>query len=474
MVPSSLTGRIVLAFVGLALALLLTLGAAMFLVLHQLHQDANMDSLSRQVASLMVALSRERPALWDETVQEVGQSIADDGGFIVVQNPNGSIRTLAGSPSSIELPDAPSGSARQAAGTLKTSDGSQFIYVQTRRGDAATSRVFVFAVPDRSAREAVADILRTLPLVLLILILVGTPTAWLLSRSVKGPMSRLAEAAAQLPASTSQTPPLPLEGPREVRVLTERFNAMAGELAAMRDEQSQLLANLRHDLRTPLTSIGGFAEAIADGTASGERARTAARTIAAEAQRLDRLVGELGVVERLRQGPAGLRPEPLDGTALLEATAARFEARAAGQGVVIEMVSAAEGEPAAEFTGDRMAVERILQNLVDNALSVLPRGGHVWLKAAALQMPGHAPGVALSVTDDGPGFPPGTLDKVFERFYRADPSRAGGGSGLGLAIVREMARAHGGEAWAENVAPIGARVTVLLPLVPAVPETVRH
>jgi signal transduction histidine kinase len=75
----------------------------------------------------------------------------------------------------------------------------------------------------------------------------------------------------------------------------------------------------------------------------------------------------------------------------------------------------------------------------------------------------------MSVTDDGPGFPPGTTEKVFERFYRADPSRSGSGSGLGLAIVRELARAHGGEAWAENVAPHGARVTVLMPIVPAMP-----
>ena len=121
----------------------------------------------------------------------------------------------------------------------------------------------------------------------------------------------------ELPAASGETRPLPLEGPTEVRVLTERFNAMAHELASTRQEETQLLANLRHDLRTPLTSIGGFAEAIADGTASGDRAASAARTIAEEAQRHERLVGELGVVERLRQGPASLRPEALDAAALL-------------------------------------------------------------------------------------------------------------------------------------------------------------
>ena len=463
MVPKSLTGRIVVAFTGLALAVLLTLGATMYLVLHQLHQDAIRDSLSGQVSALTATLARERVALWDQTVTDFGQSIASDGGFALVQSPAGAVRTLAGSPSSIQIPDP--GSATQSSGVLKTSDGKQYVYVETAL-KGPNGRIIVFAVPDNSAGQAFGDIVRTLPLVLAILLLVGTPSAWLLSRSVNAPMKRLAEAAAVLPGDVHRPGPLPLEGPSEVRALTERFNAMAAELAATRDEESQLLANLRHDLRTPLTSIGGFAEAIADGTAAGDKARSAARTIASEAQRLDRLVGQLGVVERLRQGPAALRPERLEANTLLEATAARFEAPAAAQGVAIDVPSATPAEPSLQFTADRMAVERILQNLVDNALSVLPSGGHVWLRAAPLQVPGRPTGVGFSVTDDGPGFPPGTVEKVFERFYRADPSRSGSGSGLGLSIVREMARAHGGEAWAENVAPRGARVTVLLPLVP--------
>jgi signal transduction histidine kinase len=301
-----------------------------------------------------------------------------------------------------------------------------------------------------------------------VLMLVGLPIAWLLARSVTAPMRRLAQAARDLPAASGEIKPLPLEGPTEVKALTERFNAMAHELASTRHEETALLANLRHDLRTPLTSISGFAEAIADGTASGERATAAARTIAEEAQRLERLVGELGVVERLRDGAAALRPEALDATELLRQAATRFETRAASAGVEVDVGATSPGELRLVFTGDRLAAERILQNLIENALSMLPQGGHIWLRAAPLAMPGRAPGISLSVTDDGPGFPPGTTEKVFERFFRADPSRSGSGSGLGLAIVRELARAHGGEAWAENVAPRGARVTVLLPIQPVV------
>lgn len=502
MLPRGLTSRIVLGFAGLAVALMLVAGAALSVLLYELHDAADRDNLSRHVVGLMVNLANSPPAQWNGIVRGVGASIADEGGFILVQNRTGAILTLVGSPSSVTMPAQATGATKTASDPLTTSDGGRYIYVEVSN-DATGGRTFLFAVPDRARQETAGDLIRILPIVLLALVLVGAPAAYLLSRSLTGPMRRLAQAAADLPGGTGGAVALPLDGPTEVRALTERFNLMAGELAATRSHEAQMLANLRHDLRTPLTSIAGFAEAIADGTATGERASSAARTIVEESQRLERLVGELGVVERLRQGSAALRPESLDANELLSEEAGRFASRAASQGVAIEIVSdpcageatgapgaaagegatgapdaagatagAAVGEGAAgataplSFTGDRLAAERILQNLVDNALSVLPAGGHIWLAAAPMQLPGRPAGVSLSVTDDGSGFPPGTLSRVFERFFRADPSRTGSGSGLGLAIVRELARAHGGEAWAENVAPRGARVTVYLPVAP--------
>jgi signal transduction histidine kinase len=111
-----------------------------------------------------------------------------------------------------------------------------------------------------------------------------------------------------------------------------------------------------------------------------------------------------------------------------------------------------------------VAVDRILGNLIENALAVVPSpGGHIWLEAR-----GSADWITLLVSDDGPGFPPGATERIFDRFYRGDPARSGPGSGLGLAIVRELARAHGGEAQAESLAPRGARVIVHLPRTPRV------
>jgi two-component system OmpR family sensor kinase len=111
----------------------------------------------------------------------------------------------------------------------------------------------------------------------------------------------------------------------------------------------------------------------------------------------------------------------------------------------------------------------MLGNLVTNAMAAVGRRGSVRLEAGATSLArdgASVPAVWLGVIDDGPGFPPGGAARAFERFWRADPARAGSGSGLGLAIVRELAAAHGGSVYAENVAPHGARVGVVLPCVP--------
>src|SRR5512140_1811264 len=355
MLPRGLTGRIILAFVALSVALLLAVSATLFVVLRNLHEDEIKQDLGARAVAVEYAVSLQSYAQWDQAVKQVGGQIADDGGYVLVRGPGGKIRSVIGNPPSLTIPDK--------TGDGTTADG--YIYVEP---DPSGTKgfTFVFASPNTGARAALGDLGRSMLIIVLVLLAFGIPIAWLLSRSVTRPMRTLADAARDLPRGAGE--PLPLAGPTEVRVLTERFNEMAHELVSTRHEESQMLANLRHDLRTPLTSIGGFAEAIADGTATGPTAISAAKTIAEEAQRLERLVGELGVVERLRQGPASLRPEALDADELLAGAAARFEGRAAGANVKLDVAGRAPGSPPLAFTGDRIAVERILQNLMENAL----------------------------------------------------------------------------------------------------------
>lgn len=471
MLPASLRGRLVTAFAVLGLAILLTVGGALFVVLRGLHAEATTSGLA-DVAESVLPQVRQSIAAGElrGTVLEIRDRLANRGIEVLLVGADGSLRRLDGKAirdGAIPLPaDAPAAEAVRGGTTI---EGTRSLYAASiLRARSAFARALAFVVVDRSGAQALGDIGRALPVVLLIIGLVGAGLAWLISRSITRPLSRLASAAAGLPGGSEDagSTALPLEGPREVRELTTTFNAMTAQLDDLRAREAELLADLRHDLRTPLTVISGFAAALADGIATGEDATHAARAIEEEAGRLEQLVAELGAIERLRSGSDGLRPESLEAGAILSATRERFAAGAEARGAVLET---GVPETPLEFAADRVAVDRILANLVANALAAVGRDGHVWLDARAVTGPDGRPAIAISVTDDGPGFPPGGAERAFDRFYRADPARAGSGSGLGLAIVRELAAAHGGTAHAENVAPRGARVSVVLPVVPAPP-----
>jgi len=468
--PRSLTGRILVAFAAVSVALWLAIGGTLFVVLRGLHGEATTGALADTAQTLMVRFrgavaTREVRAI----VTDIRDAVAQNGTTVHVVARNGALVDVSGvDPEPVGPIAIPAGLHRGEVveGRIGFDDGQQHLYaaVVLTEPDGTGPRAVLLSRIDRSGADALRDVLRTLPIVILVSLLVGLPLAILLSRSVAAPLRRLAAATASIPTSLSA--PLPLEGPTEVRDLTDRFNAMSAEVAATRTRESELLANLRHDLRTPLTVISGFATALADGTATGPDAGRAAQAIEEEAARLERLVAELGAIERLRAGVDGLHPEPIDAADAVRAATERFRPGASAAEVTLDHDVRNGSGPS--LAADRMALERILANLVGNAIAAAGPGGHVTVGAREVAEVGadRRPGVAFSVTDDGPGFPPGGAERAFERFYRGDPARTGQGSGLGLAIVMELALAHGGEAHAENLSPRGARVSVVLPVVP--------
>jgi signal transduction histidine kinase len=464
MIPRSLGGRLLSAFALLALAIVIAVGGALFVALRGLHQDSTLNTLSDVVGSV---LPQVRDAIGTGqlrgTVLELRDQIAQRGYELVIVGADGHVRPIEGSALATVVIDGDLAVGGQVSGSFRLQDGP-YLYVATgaRRVGAAGPKGIAVIAKDQSGALALADLGRTIPIVIGVILLVAIPLAIALSRSVTRPLQRIAAATADIPSGRAQV--LPLEGPAEVRELTGTFNAVAGELEATRRRESELLANLRHDLRTPLTVITGFATALRDGTARGRNAETAARAIEEEAARLERMVAEVGAIERIRSGEEQIRPEMLDAAELLADTATRFGARASAAGLELTTVTA----PGATliFAADRVALDRMLGNLVENALAATPAGGHVLIQAGPAKLAKDIDAIHFDVIDDGPGFPAGTADRAFERFWRGDPARAGTGSGLGLAIVRELAVAHGGIAHAENQAPHGARVGFTLPRVP--------
>lgn len=300
-----------------------------------------------------------------------------------------------------------------------------------------------------------------------------------IARSISLPLAHAASAAEGI-ARGRFDQQVPRQGPQEVLRLADSFNRMAREVQASRQAQRDFVANVSHDLKTPLTSIQGYAQALIDGTAEDEETRRRAATVIyEEAQRMGRLVEQLLDLAKIDAGQVTFAAEPVDLSALLQATAERFTLRAQEAGVTLKVEVGAL--PTVRGDGDRLM--QAFSNLLDNALTHTPAGGVVTLAARAVQNPKPkaslhaqreakdarpADEVEVSVADTGPGIPPEDLPRIFERFYQVDKSRGGegrrrGSVGLGLAIVKEIVQAHGGEVKAESALGLGARFIVRLP-----------
>lgn len=291
-----------------------------------------------------------------------------------------------------------------------------------------------------------------------IALLLSLIVAYFIARWIADPLQEVVAVAGNMPSE--EIGPVAVRGPREVQDLTRAFNAMAARMQSSQRSQKDFVANVSHELKTPLTSVQGFAQALLDGTAATpETRKQAAEVIYNESGRMHRMVLDLLDLARLDAGTADLKMLPLDMTALLNSIAEKFEPMAHKADVHIS-VSVPANLPTLIGDGDRLA--QVFTNLVDNALKFTPPGGTIKLKAESVQGE-----MRISVSDTGTGIPSPALPHVFDRFYQADISRSGGkkhGAGLGLAIVLEIVEAHGGRISVRSQEGQGATFMVNLPL----------
>jgi two-component system phosphate regulon sensor histidine kinase PhoR len=216
------------------------------------------------------------------------------------------------------------------------------------------------------------------------------------------------------------------------------------------------VANVSHELRTPISAIKAVLETLADGAIDdAEAAHRFLSQADAEVDRLAAMVEELLELSRIESGELPLPREPLDAGEVVTAAAERLRARAAREGLRFD-VQVGEGLP--PLLGDARRLEQAVVNLLDNAVKFTPPGGLV-----RVLVRGEEGGVVIEVSDTGAGISAEDLPRVFERFYKADRSRAGGGSGLGLALVRHTVEAHGGSVTAESRPGEGSLFRISLP-----------
>jgi signal transduction histidine kinase len=306
-------------------------------------------------------------------------------------------------------------------------------------------------------------ILLSLAIAVVVAMIAALTVTWLVTRRIAAPVTDLAIAAQNLASGQTDTRvPDPGLGP-EFAALAAGFNTTAARLAQTERVRQRMLADLAHELRTPIASIEATVEAVADGILPADGAAWA--TLIEQTARVSRLVADIAAVSHAEERALSIDPHSRPLGELVARAATALQARYAATSVALVTDIAAQ-TPHVSVDSDRF--DEALTNLLDNALRHSPAGATVTITAGhTRRWDGEA--ATVSIADTGDGFDPAEADRLFERFYRADTARTrgGAGSGIGLTITKAIINAHHGTITARSDGPgRGARFDITLPAAP--------
>jgi signal transduction histidine kinase len=433
--------RIATAVIGSVVVALLLAGLGTLVLTRSAARRTALDELQAQsaaIAELVAAVATPRrlddgttePQVNRQALQRISQAFSVRDVGLVVITANG--REVGSLPPGVELSANEDAVVRGGGEVSGTAPGGVLYGAAGRQ----VGRSIVIVALTGSARSLLGGAGGWFLLASALVVLVAVFVAFRLGGALARPM-REATAVTERIAGGDLTARLPDPPPAqhdELAVLSRSVNSMADNLERSRGLEQQFLLSISHDLRTPLTNIRGYAEAIADGAADEPAA--AAGVILSESARLERLVRDLLDLARLDSRQFTLHPAGADLTAAVVAAAEGARADVAAMGLTLDVRPGTTADGTVDV--DRLA--QVVGNLVANAAR--------YARTTVIVEPQvHPDSVVVLVTDDGAGIAPADLPHVFERLYRAadQPQRKESGSGLGLAIVRELVGAMGGE-----------------------------
>jgi len=449
-------------------------------------QNLSPVALEVDFREFLSATSRQNPTPLLEEIRQFLDSLAQETGYrLLILRPNGQslYDSASREPSTLtireEYPwrasDSPMRPTFLTYGAFEEeASGQTWVYVSRpaiREGGGARSEgrlgSLSFMVATPQPRQTFRGVLATFgatffrPLLQAgcVSSMVALGLSIMLARSIARPISRIAQGASYV-AQGDYEQRVPVTGFSEARLLAETFNEMIAQVQQTQQAQRDFLANVTHDLRTPLTSIQGYSQAIMDGVAADPYAtHNAARVIYEEAGRLTRMVSDLLDLAKIQAGRWQMLRQAVEIEDVLRRVGESLQIKAQQRGQTLHVQIA----PLVRIAGDSDRLAQVFTNLVDNALKHTDQGGQVWLKAGL-----SAGGVVVEVQDTGEGIPPEDLARIFERFYQVDKSRnrqsSADGAGLGLAITAEIIRAHAGKIDVQSQVGVGTCFRVWLPM----------
>ncbi len=418
-------------------------------------------------ATLQTRLNAARAALTNRSFGD-GQAVYE--AVILVNNPDGSV---VASPEGYRIPErlrsfVSQGQISYQFATIDRSDGSTYkAMIIGTPTESDIPNLQVYLVMSMESEEATLALLRGLfsgAAIVLVVLLVGI--AWLLTQQVITPV-RSASRIAERFANGHLRERMVVDGEDEMARLAMSFNTMAESLSKQirtleeyGNLQRQFTSDVSHELRTPLTTVRMAADMIADDADNlAPPTRRATELMVRELDRFESLLADLLEISRHDAGVADLAESNLDLRTTIAAAWQQTEHLAESLGVQVEFI---KPDTPVTIVGDSRRIERILRNLLANAID------HSEGKPVVVQLAETSQAAAITVVDHGVGLKPGQEELVFNRFWRADPSRVrhSGGTGLGLAISHEDARLHGGTLDALGAEGVGTMFRLILPKIP--------